>query len=260
MKKPKLSSLLANQNPQFAELYRKFNLSRYNDCYDQLSGRILTPTVSQKRNGLILAKYSDRLLSLLTSIAADGRKHGLFITKQRCKAVKGWCDPSNATSFDSFVIEFDNCCLIDEQLALLNKSGMPRTALIFSGNKSIHCLVTLAQPVTESRLREFVSGVARVFPQADRAVLNDANGFFRFPVIHKDCFQPLIEFNGSVKNKTFEDWLSKAAPASTSSSSGSSYQNALGMKDEEAIEARILAKVCNLIRGAFDHRHSTRPT
>lgn len=245
MKKPKLDSLLDKQNLQFSALYKKFNPTHYKSCYASLAGRVLTPTVSKKKHGVLFSGSLEPLKKLTPLMGTDDRKNGLFVTKQRCTSVNGWCDSANATAFDTFVVEFDRCCLLDEQLALLDKSGMPRSGLVFSGNKSIHCLIVLAKPVIESRFREIIAALAGVFPQADRAVLKDLNGFFRFPSIEKGCFQPLIEWSGPVKNKVFEDWLAKHA----SEDATDLRDSECGEKgeDSDGLERRILTKIRELI-------------
>ena len=108
-----------------------------------------------------------------------GSEHGAFI---RCNPIKPE-DPTDkgVTSFRHAVLEFDSGTEA-EQWGRIKSSGLPITAVIHSGGKSLHAWVRLdAKDRTEYDQR--VKVLLAAFPDADQKVAKNPNRFSRLPGI-----------------------------------------------------------------------------
>jgi hypothetical protein len=85
----------------------------------------------------------------------------------------------NVSRHRSFLLEFDRHAL-DEQRRLVDDAGLPWTACVFSGNRSLHFIVTLAEPVTADAYRRTAAALLAAFPDADRACGNPSR-LSRYP-------------------------------------------------------------------------------
>ena len=124
--------------------------------------------------------------------------------------IKGYREDLNCTSFRNFLVEMDTGSLQD-QLAYVKQLGMPYSAAIFSGNKSIHFLLSLDQDLpSESVYRTISEWILSIVTLADQQTKNPSRsiripGAFREPGKQ----QQLLEFHGAVKLADLRDWLTK---------------------------------------------------
>lgn len=87
---------------------------------------------------------------------------------------------SNVTSHRNFLIEMDGGQSFDEQLAIVNKAGLPFTTCTWSGGKSLHFIVCLEKGVDEPTWRKLAKALVKSVPGADPATTNPSR-FTRLP-------------------------------------------------------------------------------
>lgn len=120
----------------------------------------------------------------------------------------GWRLDENCVAFRNFLIEMDIGPL-DEQIAYIEKLGMPYSASIFSGGKSIHFLISLDQDVpTQKAWRKLNQWVLNIVTLSDQNCKNPSRSI-RVPGSEREPgkFQKLVEFKGKVELKELRRWL-----------------------------------------------------
>lgn len=85
----------------------------------------------------------------------------------------------NVSKYRNILIEIDTEDL-STQLDIIHKSKIPYSTLLYSGNKSYHCIISLETPVTYDEYRQLVKKIRKLIPQADKAVMTPA-AFTRMP-------------------------------------------------------------------------------
>ncbi len=124
--------------------------------------------------------------------------------------VKGFREDSNCTAFRNFLIELDDGSL-DEQLAYVKKLGLPYSAVIFSGGKSLHFLVSLNTDLpNESIYRMLAQWILNIITLADQQTKNPTRsiripGAWRTPTQQ----QQLREIGPAISQLDLLKWLSK---------------------------------------------------
>jgi hypothetical protein len=124
--------------------------------------------------------------------------------------IEGWCRDVNCKAFRNFLFEID-VGPIDSQLEYIKRSGIPTSAIVFSGNKSIHVLVSLSEDLSdENTWRKINLWVLNILPLLDQNCKNPSRKI-RIPGAEREPgkFQQLIEFKGKVQTKDLADWLYK---------------------------------------------------
>jgi hypothetical protein len=122
--------------------------------------------------------------------------------------IKGFREDRFATAYRSFLVEVDYGP-IEEQLVYLKRIGIPYSALVFSGSKSVHCLITLDTDIPTYEdyylLAEWILNVATM---ADQNTKNPSRSI-RIPGAEREPgkFQSMIEFKGLVKINDLANWL-----------------------------------------------------
>lgn len=132
------------------------------------------------------------------------------LTLAALNPIKGFRQDMNCTAFRSFLIEMDYGPL-PEQLAYVKKLGMPYSAVVFSGNKSLHFLITLDHDLpSENVYRQFSEWILNVMTLADQNTKNPSRSI-RMPGAYREPGkqQTLQEFNGLVKIGELVAWLMK---------------------------------------------------
>lgn len=129
------------------------------------------------------------------------------------------CD-ANVIEYLNFMLEFDEGT-IQEQLDFIKGAGIPYTALVYSGKKSVHVIISLEEPVyTEKPLNS--PGNIEVMPietyknihrrmirafKADPANINPAN-FTRMPfTVRNGQLQSLLELKEPISQETFFNFI-----------------------------------------------------
>jgi hypothetical protein len=124
--------------------------------------------------------------------------------------IKGYRNDLNCTAYRNFLIEMDYGA-INDQLAYVKQLKMPYSAAIFSGNKSIHFLISLDTDLpSENVYRTFSEWILNIATLADQNTKNPSRsiripGAFREPGKQ----QTLLEYRGVVTIAELSDWLKK---------------------------------------------------
>lgn len=122
--------------------------------------------------------------------------------------IKGWREDLNCTAFRNFLIEMDYGPLA-EQMAYADKIGLPYSAVVFSGNKSLHFLISLDTDLpTEEVWRTMAEWTLAIASAADQNTKNPSRqiripGAFREP----GKKQLLVKNKGATKLQDFAAWL-----------------------------------------------------
>lgn len=115
----------------------------------------------------------------------------------------------NVTAHRNILVEFDAIPL-DEQAAYVAGIGMPFTTCVFSGNKSFHYVISLAQDVSKETYKEIVKQVhAAVGAPVDKSCKNEAR-LSRFPNrMRRDTgrLQSLVSVGDPVDNAALIAWV-----------------------------------------------------
>jgi hypothetical protein len=114
----------------------------------------------------------------------------------------------SCTSFRNFLVELDSGPL-DQQFAYIKHNKLPYSAAIFSGNKSIHFLISLDEDLPGIEAYRLMSQwVLRAMPLADKDTKNPSRSI-RMPGHLRDTgkYQELREFKGKVKLSDLQTWL-----------------------------------------------------
>jgi hypothetical protein len=117
---------------------------------------------------------------------------------------------SNVTNYRSFLIELDVGTL-KEQLNTIKHLKMPFTAQVFSGNKSIHTVITLDEDLkTEAQYRLLARWIFAIVTTADDKCENPSR-CVRIPEVYREPGkkQRLVELRQRVSHKEFFAWLNK---------------------------------------------------
>jgi hypothetical protein len=106
---------------------------------------------------------------------------------------------------------------IEEQATLIAESKLPFSTATFSGNKSIHFVVSLEEPVTEAEYKIIANKLKYAFgklndewlldPNALRPEVSTRIGTFNRLVKNKESLQKFILLKARVPNETLYDWL-----------------------------------------------------
>lgn len=130
----------------------------------------------------------------------------------------------NVTAYRSFLFENDKIDLA-QQVAVIKASGLPYSAAVFSGNKSVHYVVSLETPLPDRATYDFVwkwifNILCDQLPleQAFDAKTKNPSRFSRAPEgtnvkvddqgveFHRKR-QKLLVVNGRIPDQTMNDWL-----------------------------------------------------
>lgn len=124
--------------------------------------------------------------------------------------IEGYRRDANVKKYRNFLIELD-VGTTDEQMDYIRRSGMPYSAMIFSGNKSIHTLISLTKDLPDEKTyRAIATWILNILPLADQNIKNPSRSI-RIPGAEREIgkFQQLYEFKGKVELKDLTVWLNK---------------------------------------------------
>jgi hypothetical protein len=122
--------------------------------------------------------------------------------------IKGYRNDQNCTAFRNFLVEVDYGPL-SEQLAYAKKIGLPYSACIFSGNKSLHFLISLSQDLpNENIYRHFSQWILHIMTLADQNTQNPSRSI-RLPGAWREPTkqQKLVEMRGKTNIDDLVKWL-----------------------------------------------------
>lgn len=138
------------------------------------------------------------------------KSHTDGLTLVALNPIKGWREDLNCTSFRNFLIEMDYGPLA-EQLAYAKAIGLPYSAVVFSGNKSLHFLISLDTDLpNENVWRTMAEWTLAIATAADQNTKNPSRqiripGAFREP----GKKQRIVENRGATKLADFTAWLAQ---------------------------------------------------
>lgn len=124
--------------------------------------------------------------------------------------IKGWRQDANCTAYRNFLIDLDYGP-IDEQLDYIKKIGIPYSAIIFSGNRGLHVLISLDKDLpSESIYRTLGEWILNVATAADQNCKNPSRCIRVAGAVRDNGNeQKLVEFHGAVKLSDLSSWLLK---------------------------------------------------
>jgi hypothetical protein len=134
-------------------------------------------------------------------------------------------DPDAPRTSDEFIIEHRNFMFeadtgtLEDQLLFWRKLGMPYTALIWSGGKSIHCILSLDENLTRDAYlfyQKWIFNVASVAARTKGIELDPSSSnpgrFTRTPGAVRAAngkTQDLLELNQRCSSATLSNWLAQ---------------------------------------------------
>lgn len=127
--------------------------------------------------------------------------------------IKGFRRDENCTAYRNFLIELDFGSMEDQRFYIERQIKLPFSAAIFSGNKSLHYLISLDQDLPSEKIYRYIAEwILNIATAADQNIKNPSRsiripGAFREPGKQ----QQLKEFKGIVALKELKDFL-KAYP------------------------------------------------
>lgn len=123
--------------------------------------------------------------------------------------IQGWRDDVSCYKFRNFLVEIDTGPL-PEQLAYIKKLEMPYSAVVFSGGKSLHFLISVTEDfVDEKTYRKVAEWILAIVTMADQNTKNPSRSI-RIPGAKRDeSLQALVEYVGPVNNNVLGEWLQR---------------------------------------------------
>lgn len=124
--------------------------------------------------------------------------------------MEGFRKDESTTKFRTFLWEIDKGS-IKEQLGYLKHIGVPLSASIFSGNKSIHALTVLDEDIPDEKTyRLLYNWALNILTMCDQNCKNPSRST-RIPGAYREPGkkQRLFDIGTRVKFKDFMDWLNK---------------------------------------------------
>ena len=150
------------------------------------------------------------LVRLTQNDGARSREYATHTLSMLClNPVLGSREDQHVTVFRSFLVEIDNMPIKD-QLTYVKNTGMPYSAIVFSGNKSLHFVITLKEPIKSiDEYKFYGKWILAVVSEADQATFPPTRcvrmpGVVRTETGNK---QLLVELKDRVDNKVLFDWL-----------------------------------------------------
>lgn len=124
---------------------------------------------------------------------------------------KGRRADANVTAFRNFLLECDNMSL-EEQLVYMEDYKVPWATCVYSGSKSFHFIISLADGYADHKEYEFVAvWIHNILKKIDHKTKNPSR-LSRFPnVLRVDSGneQKLIEIRKPITRKELADWLAQ---------------------------------------------------
>lgn len=124
--------------------------------------------------------------------------------------IEGFREDANCKAFRNFLIEMDDGLLAQQLTYIKDTLGMPYSACVFSGGKSLHFLISLEEDLPDEKLwRKTCEWILNIATMADPNTKNPSRSI-RIPgPVRGEKRQQLVAFNGKVKNDVLGAWLQK---------------------------------------------------
>ena len=124
--------------------------------------------------------------------------------------ITGWREDANCVAYRNFLIEMDYGPLA-EQKAYAETIGLPYSAIVFSGNKSLHFLISLDTDLpSEAVWRTMAEWTLAIATAADQNTKNPSRQI-RIPGAYREPGkkQLIVANRGPTSLKDFSEWLAK---------------------------------------------------
>lgn len=124
--------------------------------------------------------------------------------------IDGYREDENCTAYRNFLVEIDDGTSA-EQVAYVKKLELPYSASIFSGNKSMHFLISLSQDLPDEKSWRMVAEwILNIVTLADPLTKNPSRSI-RIPGVWREPkkLQRLAEIEPAISLKTLMDWLNR---------------------------------------------------
>jgi len=134
--------------------------------------------------------------------------HSDDLTLVALNPIHGFRQDANCTSYRNFLLELDVGDM-DSQIEYIKNIRVPYSAMVFSGSKSIHTLVSLDQDLpSENVYRKFAEWTLAIATMADQNTKNPSRSI-RIPGAYREPGkqQKLVEYRGPVSLYEFVAWL-----------------------------------------------------
>lgn len=164
-------------------------------------------TLFNSQDSLIVS--GGRFETHVRTVADVLARPGEFITINELKPEALSREVSDVSVFRNFLVELDSGTL-DKQVEYVERLGLPYSAAVYSGGKSVHFILSLETPLANAdeyyRFATFLLGSLAV--RADQTNKNP-NRFSRTPGFVRDNGreQELLELRGRIPNSIVLEWL-----------------------------------------------------
>lgn len=169
--------------------------------------------VSHNKYGYHSIPLENALNGTVTMVSPNAEREFEYVDSDKLTLVAlnpitGFREDLNCKAFRNFLIEMDYGPL-PEQLAYAEKIGLPYSAVVFSGNKSLHFLISLDQDLpSEEVWRTMAEWTLAIATAADQNTKNPSRqiripGAFREP----GKKQLMVRFKGATKLQDYAAWL-----------------------------------------------------
>jgi hypothetical protein len=171
--------------------------------------------VSHNKYGYHSVPFENAISDRVTLVSPDSKRDPEIFHTDRITLVSlnpnaKWREDETCTAFRNILVEMDYGPL-KQQLDHIKAIGLPYSAAIFSGNKSIHFLISLDQDFpSEDVYRLFSQWILKAIPLADQKTFNPSRSI-RLPGSYREPGkkQRLMEYKGPVKLGDLVAWLQK---------------------------------------------------
>jgi hypothetical protein len=173
-----------------------------------------TICVSHNQFGYHSINIDDLYKDKITLISPNGRENDINFSQINLIAINpisGFRRDDNVTSYRSFLLELDEGSL-KEQYDYIEKLKLPNSACVFSGNKSLHYLITLEKPLISKQIWQFYNNwILNVVSKADQQLKNPSRSI-RFPMnrrLNNNHLQKLLYIKKRININDLIIWLNK---------------------------------------------------
>jgi len=166
--------------------------------------------------------------------------------------IKGFRQDRFVTAYRSFMVELDTGGL-HQQSQYIDSLGMPYSACIFSGNKSLHYAIVLGYGLPKSAWKHTAQWILNVVTQADQQVKNPSRAI-RFPGNQRPGgkIQSLVKMKERVETEDLFAWLNKFPDAKPKP-----VRKKVGRRNTDSVR-RIPKRVIDTLNDGIDiDRNST---
>lgn len=168
--------------------------------------------LDKAKNGPVILVPTEESLEKRKLTLEEGieRLDPIQLTLCALNPIKGYRSDDNCTALRNFLVEIDFGPLA-QQMSYIKKLGMPYSACVFSGNKSLHFLLSLEEDLpNENIYRHFSEWILSIVSLADQNTQNPSRSI-RIPGSWREPTkkQRLVELKGPLKIADLVSWLNR---------------------------------------------------